>query len=194
MPLIIPGKSQIDFFLRTTKPFHNERAVKDFFRIVLSYGLDYRPVKYGRSEPMKELFDEKHLEKVASAWLGGNDCTSEILESQYCLSQLMMKGRPSSKVTYFVSWRNWTDRILFNVIQTTIAKKSLKKDRQEMDRYVSLCNDLVCRFPQSVRKSTILPAPSHAPQRKACLSRMICLSDALSSSGVPISDCRILTF
>lgn len=146
MPLIIPRKPQIDFFLRTTKPFHNERAVKDFFRIVLSYGLDYRPVKYGRSEPMKELFDEKHLEKVASAWLGGNDCTSEILESQYCLSQLMMKGRPSSKVTYFVSWRNWTDRILFNVIQTTIAKNFLKKDRQEMDRYVSLCNDLVCGF------------------------------------------------
>ena len=70
MPLIIPGKPQIDFFLRTTKPFHNERAVKDFFQIVLSYGPDYRPVKYGRSEPVKELFDEKHLEKVASAWLG----------------------------------------------------------------------------------------------------------------------------
>ena len=103
MPLIIPGKSQIDFFLRTTKPFHNERAVKDFFRIVLSYGLDYRPVKYGRSEPVKELFDEKHLEKVASAWLGGNDCTSEILESQYCLSQLMMKGRSSR------ADRRWTD-------------------------------------------------------------------------------------
>ena len=99
MPLIIPGKPQIDFFLRTTKPFHNERAVKDFFRIVLSYGPDYRPVKYGRSEPVKELFDEKHLEKAAFAWLGGNDCTSEILESQYCLSQLMMKGRSSSKVT-----------------------------------------------------------------------------------------------
>ena len=69
MPLIIPGKPQIDFFLRTTKPFHNERAVKDFFQIVLSYGPDYRPVKYGKSEPVKELFDEKHLEKVASSWL-----------------------------------------------------------------------------------------------------------------------------
>ena len=146
MELIIPAKPQIDFFLRTTKPFHNEKAVKDFFRIILSYGPDYRPVKYGRSEPVKELFDEKHLEKVTTAWLGGNDCTSEILESQYCLSQLMMKGRSPSKVTYFVSWRNWTDRILFNVIQTTIAKNFLKKDKQEMDKYVSLCNDLACRF------------------------------------------------
>ena len=73
MPLIIPAKPQIDFFLRTTKPFHNEKAVNDFFRIILSYGPDYRPVKYGRSEPVKELFDEKHLEKVTTAWLGGND-------------------------------------------------------------------------------------------------------------------------
>ncbi len=99
--------------------FKNEKAVNDFFRIILSYGPDYRPVKYGRSEPVKELFDEKHLEKVTTAWLGGNDCTCEVLESLYCMSQL---------------------------IQTTIAKNFLKKDKQEMDKYVSLCNDLVCRF------------------------------------------------
>ena len=48
----------------------------------------FRPVKYGRSEPVKELFDEKHLEKVVAAWLGGNGCICEILESRYCLSQL----------------------------------------------------------------------------------------------------------
>ncbi len=63
MPLIISGKPQIDFFLRTTKPFHNDKAVNDFFRTILSYGLDYRPVRYGRSEPVKELFDKKHLKK-----------------------------------------------------------------------------------------------------------------------------------
>ena len=57
-----------------------------------------------------------------------------------------MKGRLSSKVTYFVSWRNWTDRILFNVIQTIIAPNFLKKDKQEMDKYVRLCDDLVCMF------------------------------------------------
>lgn len=161
MPLIIPAKPQIDFFLRTTKPFHNEKAVNDFFRIILSYGPDYRPVKYGRSEPVKELFDEKHLEKVTTAWLGGNDCTCEVLESLYCISQLMMKGRSPSKVTYFVSWRNWTDRILFNVIQTTIAKNFLKKDKQELDKYVSLCNDLVCRF--SPVHAEIYDFPSSIP-------------------------------
>ena len=53
----------------------------------------------------------------------------EVLGSIYCISQLMMKGRSPGKVTYFVSWRNWTDRILFNVIQTTIAKNFLKKDK-----------------------------------------------------------------
>lgn len=80
MPLIIPGKPQMDFFLGTTKPFRNEKAVKDFFQIILSYGPNYRPVKYGRSDPVKELFDEKHLEKVTTAWLGGNDYTCEIFE------------------------------------------------------------------------------------------------------------------
>lgn len=38
MALIIPEKPQIDFSLRTTKPFHNEKTVNDFFRITLSYG------------------------------------------------------------------------------------------------------------------------------------------------------------
>lgn len=31
MALITPAKPQIDFCLRTTKPFHNRKAAQDFF-------------------------------------------------------------------------------------------------------------------------------------------------------------------
>lgn len=146
MPLITPSKTQIDFFLRTTKPFHSEKAAKDFFQLVLSYGSHYRPFKYGTSEPIKEIFDEKDLKKVVTTWLGGSERTPPILEGQYCLGQLMLKGRAPSKITYFVSWRNWTHRILFNVIQSSISKNFLKKDEKEMEKYIQFCDDLICMF------------------------------------------------
>lgn len=146
MPLITPQKQQIDFFLRTTKPFHREKSARDFFQLVLSYGPDYRPFKYGTSEPMKEIFDEKNLKNAIIAWLGSSERTPEILESQYCLGQLMMKGRTPSKINYFVSWRNWTDKILFNVIHNSISKKFLKKDEKEIKKYIQFCDDFVCLF------------------------------------------------
>lgn len=146
MPLITPAKPQIDFFLRTTKPFHSEKAAKNFFQLVLSYGPDYQPFKYGTSEPMKTVFDERNLNESIATWLGGSDRTPEILESQYCLNQLMLKGRTASKVRYFVSWRNWTERVLFNVIQNSISKKFLQTDEKEMERYVRFCDDLVRLF------------------------------------------------
>lgn len=146
MPLITPAKQQVDFFLRTTQPFHSVKAASDFFQLVLSYGPDYRPFKYGTSEPMKAIFDEKNMKNAIIAWLGGTERTPEILESQYCLGQLMMKGRTPSKISCFVSWRNWTNRILFNVIQSSISKKFLKKDEKEIEKYIQFCNDLVCMF------------------------------------------------
>lgn len=105
MPLITPAKQQADFFLRTTQPFHSVKAASDFFQLVLSYGPDYRPFKYGTSEPMKAIFDEKNMKNAIIAWLGSTERTPEILESKYCLGQFMMKGRTSSKISYFVSWR-----------------------------------------------------------------------------------------
>lgn len=147
MALNTPAKPQIDFFLRTTKPLHSEKAARDFFQLVLSYGSNYRPFRYGRSEPVKEIFDERNLERAIAAWLGGPGYTPERLESQYCLGQLMMKGRAPGKVSYFISWRNWTDRVLFNVIQSSISKIFLKKDEREMEKYVRFCDALVCMFP-----------------------------------------------
>ncbi len=48
MPLIIPGKPQIDFFLRTTKPFHNDKAVNDFSG--LFYPMGWITVRSGMEE------------------------------------------------------------------------------------------------------------------------------------------------
>lgn len=47
-------------------------------------------------------------------------------------------------------------------------------------------------FPQSMRKSTILPVLSHVPQRKVCLFRMICLSDALPRRHLPFQLTKLL--
>ena len=41
--------------------------------------------------------------------------------------EFLLSYKMPGDITVFVSWRNWTDRILFNVIQTTIAKNFLKK-------------------------------------------------------------------
>ena len=59
MALITPAKQEIDFCLRTTKPFHNRKAAQDFFRLVDTYGPNYRPFKYGNYEPMKQIFNDK---------------------------------------------------------------------------------------------------------------------------------------
>ena len=57
MALITPAKQEIDFCLRTTKPFHNRKAAQDFFRLVDAYGPNSvlvrrrRPFSRGTGEP-----------------------------------------------------------------------------------------------------------------------------------------------
>ncbi len=147
MPLHIPAKPQIDFLLRTTKPFHHPEAAKDFLRLVLSYGPAYRPCQYGRSEPAREIFRETHLDSVLDAWLSGYGRTPEALENLPCSGQLMMRGRGPGKIRYFIAWRNWTERVLFNVIQLSLSRSFLRRSEEEMSRYVRFCDDLVRLFP-----------------------------------------------
>lgn len=145
MSLKIPAIPQISFFLRTTKPFHNATVAQEFLHLVLSYGESYRPFKYGNSEPLKKFFNEKTLDEVVIAWLGGKT-NQDILEREYYQSQLMMKGRAPSKVNYFISWRNWTDKILFNCICVNISKGFLKKDEIELHKFVEFCDNTVRMF------------------------------------------------
>lgn len=146
MSLKIPAIPQISFFLRTTKPFHNATVAREFLRLISSCGEQYRPFKYGNVEPLKEFFNEKNLDDVVATWLGGKSYSQDVLEREYCQSQLMMKGRAPSKVNYFISWRNWTDKILFNCICVNISKEFLKKNEIELDKFVEFCDNTVRMF------------------------------------------------
>ena len=80
MALITPAKQEIDFCLRTTKPFHNRKAAQDFFRLVDAYGPNYRPFKYGNYEPMKQIFNDKKEDEIILSWFEGADLSQEELE------------------------------------------------------------------------------------------------------------------
>ena len=146
MPLITPAKQEIDFCLRTTKPFHNRKAAQDFFRLIGAYGPNYRPLKYGNYEPMKQIFNDKKEDEIILSWFEGADLSQEELESRPCNAQLMMKGRPPGKIGYYIGWRNWANSVLFNMISVNISKPFLKKDAQNMAQFVHFCDDLVRLF------------------------------------------------
>ena len=146
MALITPAKQEIDFCLRTTKPFHNRKAAQDFFRLVDAYGPNYRPFKYGNYEPMKQIFNDKKEDEIILSWFEGADLSQEELESRPCNAQLMMKGRPPGKIGYYIGWRNWANSVLFNMISVNISKPFLKKDAQNMAQFVHFCDDLVRLF------------------------------------------------
>lgn len=146
MALITPAKQEIDFCLRTTKPFHNRKAAQDFFRLIGAYGPNYRPLKYGNYEPMKQIFNDKKEDEIILSWFEGADLSQEELESRPCNAQLMMKGRPPGKIGYYIGWRNWANSILFNMISVNISKPFLKKDAQNMAQFVHFCDDLVRLF------------------------------------------------
>ena len=147
MPLITPARPQIDFLLRTTKPFHSKKAAQDFFRLVDAYGPNYRPFKYGNYEPMKQIFNDKKEDEIILSWFEGADLSQEELESRPCNAQLMMKGRPPGKIGYFIGWHNWANSVLFNMISVNISKPFLKKDAGNMAQFVHFCDDLVRLFP-----------------------------------------------
>lgn len=146
MPLITPAKQEIDFCLRTTKPFHNRKAAQDFFQLVDSYGPNYRPFKYGNYEPMKQIFNDKKEDEIILSWFEGADLSQEELESRPCNAQLMMKGRPPGKIGYYIGWRNWANSVLFNMITVNISKPFLKRDAGNMAQFVHFCDDLVRLF------------------------------------------------
>lgn len=146
MALITPAKQEIDFCLRTTKPFHNRKAAQDFFRLVDTYGPNYRPLKYGNYEPMKQIFNDKKEDEIILSWFEGANLSQEELESRPCNAQLMMKGRPPGKIGYYIGWRNWANSVLFNMISVNISKPFLKKDAQNMAQFVHFCDDLVRLF------------------------------------------------
>ena len=146
MALITPAKQEIDFCLRTTKPFHNRKAAQDFFRLVDAYGPNYRPLKYGNYEPMKQIFNDKKEDEIILSWFEGADLSQEELESRPCNAQLMIKGRPPGKIGYYIGWRNWANSVLFNMISVNISKPFLKKDAQNMAQFVHFCDDLVRLF------------------------------------------------
>lgn len=146
MALITPAKQEIDFCLRTTKPFHNRKAAQDFFRLIGAYGPNYRPLKYGNYEPMKQIFNDKKEDEIILSWFEGADLSQEELESRPCNAQLMMKGRPPGKIGYYIGWRNWANSVLFNMISVNISKPFLKKDAQNMAQFVHFCDDLVRLF------------------------------------------------
>ena len=146
MALITPAKQEIDFCLRTTKPFHNRKAAQDFFRLVDAYGPNYRPFKYGNYEPMKQIFNDKKEDEIILSWFEGADLSQEELESRPCNAQLMMKGRAPGKIGYYIGWSNWANSVLFNMISVNISKLFLKKDAQNMAQFVDFCNDLVRLF------------------------------------------------
>ena len=146
MALITPAKQEIDFCLRTTKPFHNRKAAQDFFRLVDAYGPNYRPFKYGNYEPMKQIFNDKKEDEIILSWFEGADLSQEELESRPCNAQLMMKGRPPGKIGYFIGWHNWANSVLFNMISVNISKPFLKKDGGNMAQFVHFCDDLVRLF------------------------------------------------
>ena len=146
MALITPARQEIDFCLRTTKPFHNRKAAQDFFRLVDAYGPNYRPFKYGNYEPMKQIFNDKKEDEIILSWFEGADLSQEELESRPCNAQLMMKGRAPGKIGYYIGWSNWANSVLFNMISVNISKLFLKKDAQNMAQFVDFCNDLVRLF------------------------------------------------
>ncbi len=146
MALITSAKPEIDFCLRTTKPFHNRKAAQDFFRLVDAYGPNYRPFKYGNYEPMKQIFNDKKEDEIILSWFEGADLSQEELESRPCNAQLMMKGRPPGKIGYYIGWRNWANSVLFNMITVNISKPFLKKDAGNMAQFVHFCDDLVRLF------------------------------------------------
>lgn len=146
MPLITPAKQEIDFCLRTTKPFHNRKAAQDFFRLVDAYGPNYRPFKYGNYEPMKQIFNDKKEDEIILSWFEGADLSQEELESRPCNAQLMIKGRPPGKIGYYIGWRNWANSVLFNMISVNISKPFLKKDARNMAQFVHFCDDLIRLF------------------------------------------------
>lgn len=146
MALITPAKQEIDFCLRTTKPFHNRKAAQDFFQLVDSYGPNYRPFKYGNYEPMKQIFNDKKEDEIILSWFEGADLSQEELESRPCNAQLMMKGRPPGKIGYYIGWRNWANSVLFNMITVNISKPFLKRDAGNMAQFVHFCDDLVRLF------------------------------------------------
>ena len=146
MALITPAKQEIDFCLRTTKPFHNRKAAQDFFRLVDAYGPNYRPFKYGNYEPMKQIFNDKKEDEIILSWFEGADLSQEELESRPCNAQLMIKGRPPGKIGYYIGWRNWANSVLFNMISVNISKPFLKKDARNMAQFVHFCDDLVRLF------------------------------------------------
>lgn len=150
MSFCVVSKPAIGIFLRTNKPLHNREAAQNFFELIASYGVHYRPAKYGRYEPMKKLFDENHLDDAILDWLGGIELTQEQRESQYLEGGILMKGQPPEKVEYNVIWSNWSDITKFgrfNGILATMSRKFLEKNKEEMYTFTRFCNDLVCMFP-----------------------------------------------
>lgn len=146
MPLKVFSKPSIELFLRTTQPFHSKKVAKDFFNLILSYGSYYRPFKYGTSEPIRKIFDEREIDEAILDWFYGRNLTQEQMESEYCQGSLLMKGRPPAKLTYDVSWSNWSKNGRFNCINVGISRPFLEKNEEEMNHFINFCNDLVCMF------------------------------------------------
>ncbi len=147
MAFITPAKPIVKFLLRTTKPFHNKKAAKDFFNLVDSYGYYYRPVKYGNYEPLKQIYDENKKDDLFRAWFYGQDLSEEQLESQYHEGSLAIKGKNPSKIEYSINWANWSRDVLFNHISVIISKPFLQKRPEYMQQFINFCNDLVHLFP-----------------------------------------------
>lgn len=150
MPIIVSRPAKIEILIRTNRPLHNKEAAQNFFELIASYGIHYRPLKYGRNEPMKKIFDENNLDDVILDWLGGIKLTQEQRESQYFFAGgVLMKGRTPEHIAYNIIWSNWSDISrfgVFNFISAAISKKFLEKSKGEMDIFNQFCNDLVCMF------------------------------------------------
>lgn len=147
MALITPPKPITDFVLTTTKPFHSEKAARDFFDLVDSYGTHYMISRYGNWEPLPHTYKESKREHLILSWFQGEKLTEEELESRYLNVFLSMKGKAPSKITYSVGWSNWTNRDCFNMIFVSISKPFLQKSSENMAQFQNFCEDLIRLFP-----------------------------------------------
>ena len=127
MSLIVFKRPIIQFYLYTTKPFHNRKSAIDFLRLIRSYGPYYLPTKYDFFEPIKQIFNSNDEKKFVRTWFGGSEITDKEAQEQNCEGGFIAKGKPPSKIDYHIMWEHKENTDRFNMICVSIAIPFLKK-------------------------------------------------------------------
>lgn len=146
MSLIVFKRPIIQFYLYTTKPFHNRKSAIDFLRLIRSYGPYYLPTKYDFFEPIKQIFNSNDEKKFVRTWFGGSEITDKEAQEQNCEGGFIAKGKPPSKIDYHIMWEHKENTDRFNMICVSIAIPFLKKSSEHMAQFVHFCDDLACLY------------------------------------------------